>query len=63
MLPEQDALTFRFYSTNPGRQVEVSQPIVRNITQPTATIYEENPALSQGQQLQVDWSKEGEMWW
>lgn len=59
MLPEQDALTFRFYSTNPGRQVEVSQPIVRNITQPTATIYEENPALSQGQQLQVDWSKEG----
>ncbi|MFZ4828630.1 MAG: VanW family protein [Phototrophicaceae bacterium] len=59
MLPEQDALTFRFYSTNPGRQVEVSQPIVRNVTQPTATIYEENPALSQGQQLQVDWSKEG----
>ena len=59
MLPEQDALTFRFYSTNPGRQVEVSQPIVRNVSQPTATIYEVNPDLTSGQQLQVDWSKEG----
>jgi vancomycin resistance protein YoaR len=58
-LGDIDALDFRFYSTNPGRTVEVSDPILRNITQPTPTIYEVNRNLSPGQQLQVDWAQEG----
>jgi vancomycin resistance protein YoaR len=54
-----DALEFRFYSTNPGRTVEVSQPIMRNVIPPTPTIYEVNNNLQPGQQFQVDWSQEG----
>jgi vancomycin resistance protein YoaR len=56
---EIDAVEFRFYSTNPGRTVEISQPVLRNITPPTPTVYEENNNLQPGQQLQVDWSQEG----
>ncbi|MEL7236499.1 MAG: VanW family protein, partial [Chloroflexota bacterium] len=54
-----DALEFRFYSTNPGHTVEISEPIVRNVTQPLQTVYEVNENLQPGQQLQVDWSQEG----
>ncbi|MEM6530292.1 MAG: VanW family protein, partial [Chloroflexota bacterium] len=58
-LPDIDAVEFRFYSTNPGRTVEISEPIVRNVTQPLQTVYEVNQNLQPGQQLQVDWSQEG----
>lgn len=58
-MPEIDAVEFRFYSTNPGRQVTISEPVLRNITPPTPTIYEVNRNLQPGQQLQVDWSQEG----
>ena len=58
-MPDLDALEFRFYSTNPGRTVEVSEPILRNVVPPTSTIYEVNENLSYGQQLQVDWAQEG----
>lgn len=58
-LPDEDALEFRFYSTNPGRTVEVSEPIMRNEIPPTQTIYEANENLQPGQQLQVDWSQTG----
>lgn len=58
-MPDIDALEFRFYSTDPGRTVEVSEPIVRNEIPPTNTIYEANPDLQPGQQLQVDWSQTG----
>lgn len=58
-LPEQDALEYRFYSTNPGRTVEISEPIVRNEVPPTKTIYEANENLQPGQELQVDWSQTG----
>lgn len=58
-LPEQDALEFRLYSTNPGRMVSVSEPILRNVTQPPQPVYEANANLLPGQQLQVDWPKEG----
>lgn len=58
-MPEADAIEFRFYSTNPGRTVEVSQPILRNETQPLNPQYEVNPNLQPGQQLQVDWAQSG----
>ena len=54
-----DAVEFRFYSTNPGRTVEVSEPVLRNVTSPTPTVYEPNANLQPGQQLQVDWAQEG----
>ncbi len=58
-IPDEDAIEFRFYSTNPGRTVEVSEPIVRNEIQAGSTIYEANPDLQPGQQLQVDWAQTG----
>lgn len=58
-LPEQDALEFRLYSTNPGRNVSVSEPVLRNVSQPLSATYEANANLSLGQTLQVDWPKEG----
>jgi vancomycin resistance protein YoaR len=57
--PTLDALTFRLYSTNPGRQVVIGEPTVRNLTEALPTIYEANRDLQPGQFLQVDWAKEG----
>ncbi len=57
--PERDAVAFRFYSTNPGRQVVKENQIVRNTTPALQTIYEPNAALQPGQSLQVDWAAEG----
>lgn len=59
MLPQQNAVQFRFYSTNPGRQVVKEGPIIRDITPPAATHYEVNNDLAPGQSLQVDWAAEG----
>ena len=58
-IPDEDAVEFRFYSTNPGRTIEVGEPIVRNEIQPGPVIYEANPDLQPGQQLQVDWAQTG----
>jgi vancomycin resistance protein YoaR len=57
--PSNDAVQFRFYSTNPGRQVHKEGPVIRNVQPPAPTVYEPNPELSPGQSLQVDWSAEG----
>lgn len=58
-MPDLNALEFRIYGTNPGRTVEVSEPTIRNVTEPPPTIYEVNEDLQPGQQLQVDWAKSG----
>ncbi len=59
VFPSQNALQFRFYSTNPGRRVEIETPIIRDIVPALPTIYEANAALQPGQSLQVDYAAEG----
>ncbi|MBK8020420.1 MAG: VanW family protein [Chloroflexi bacterium] len=59
VFPQSDALQFRFYSTNPGRQVVKVGPEVLNVQPPAPTRYEANSDLIAGQELQVDWAAEG----
>ena len=59
MIPQQNAVQFRFYSTNPGRQVVKEGPIIRDETAAAPTQYEVNEDLAPGQSLQVDWAAAG----
>ncbi|NWG18413.1 MAG: VanW family protein [Chloroflexi bacterium] len=59
VFPGSNAVQFRLYSTNPGRQVVMQGPDIRNLSSPPATVYEANAELAPGQSLQVDWAKEG----
>lgn len=59
IFPQDQSVQFRFYSTNPGRQVILEGPVIRNIVPAKPTIYEANPELRLGQELYVDWAKEG----
>ena len=52
-------MQFRFYSTNPGRQVVKQGPEITNVTPAAPTTYEANPNLTAGQSLQVDWAAQG----
>jgi vancomycin resistance protein YoaR len=59
VLPGSTSLQFRFFSTNPGRQVVKEGPVVSNVTPSAPTLYEVNPTLQPGQSVQVDWPAEG----
>lgn len=59
VFPGNNSLQFRFYSTNPGRQVIKQGPALTNEQPPAQTVYEANPDLQPGQSLQVDWSAAG----
>jgi vancomycin resistance protein YoaR len=59
VFPGSDAIQFRLYSTNPGRQVVMEGPDIKNVAPPPATIYEASGEIPPGQSLQVDWAKEG----
>src|SRR5205085_1253725 len=59
VFPSSNSVQFRFYSTNPGRQVVKEGPEVSNVQSPAPTQYEVNPNLAAGQSLQVDWPAEG----
>ncbi|MCA9886862.1 MAG: VanW family protein [Anaerolineae bacterium] len=58
IFPDQNALQFRFYSTR-YFQVELEDPIVKNIEPALPTLYEVNSDLQAGQAVQVDYSAEG----
>lgn len=57
--PAEQALQFRFYSTNPGRQVIKEGPEITEVVPPKPTVYEPNPELGPGQEQWVDWPAEG----
>ncbi|HVU09865.1 MAG TPA: VanW family protein [Phototrophicaceae bacterium] len=57
--PGNNSVQFRFYSTNPGRQVVKQGPEITNVQPPAPTVYEANPDLQLGQSLQVDWAAQG----
>ncbi|MDZ4669268.1 MAG: VanW family protein [Phototrophicales bacterium] len=56
---ERAEVQFRFYSTNPGRIVEILPPTIQNETAPLSARYEVNTALQLGQVVQVDWAVGG----
>lgn len=59
IIPQQNAVQFRFYSTNPGRQVVKEGPVIHDVLPPAPTRYEVNSDLASGQSLQIDWAAEG----
>jgi vancomycin resistance protein YoaR len=59
IFPGDDAVQFRFYSTNPGRQVIKSGPQISNIGQPPAPRYIPNPDLFAGQEVWLERPIEG----
>lgn len=59
IIPQQNLVQFRFYSTNPGRQVVREGPVIRDVLPAAPTLYEVNSDLAPGQSLQVDWAAEG----
>lgn len=52
-------LTWKFYSTSDGRNVDWTTTGPQNIEQPPAPRYQENPQLARGEIKQVDWAAEG----
>lgn len=52
-------ITFRFYSTEIGREVVKVGPRIANEQSPGETIYEENADLYTGQTRQVEWAVSG----
>lgn len=52
-------LTWKFYSTSDGRQVQTFGPVVENEVPPPEPLYEENPELAPGEIKQVDFAAVG----
>jgi vancomycin resistance protein YoaR len=52
-------LTWKFYSTSDGRQVQVSAPAVTEVVPAPEPLYEENPELAAGEIKQVDFAADG----
>ncbi len=59
VFPSTQSIQFRFYSTNPGRQVVLEGPIIKNVVPALPTVYEANANLQLGQEQYVDWSAQG----
>lgn len=47
-------LEFRIYGTSDGREVEITDPIITNISAPPAPLYVDDPALAKGVVKQID---------
>ncbi len=59
VFPQDQSVQFRLYSTNPGRQVILEGPVIRDVVPARNTIFESNAQLQLGQEVYVDWAKEG----
>ncbi|MBW8012424.1 MAG: hypothetical protein FVQ83_14510 [Chloroflexi bacterium] len=57
--PGARSLTWKFYSTSDGRQVEWDSSGLQNIVEPPEPVFEENENLAKGEIEQVDWAVEG----
>ena len=53
------SLTWKFYSTKDGRQVESTSSGLTNIVKAPDPLYRENPELAKGETKQVDWAVDG----
>ncbi|MCA9875293.1 MAG: VanW family protein [Anaerolineales bacterium] len=59
---ENEALTFKFYSTSMGRTIEKEGPVFENVTEVPGTDqdrWEYDPDLPEGTVKQIDWATEG----
>lgn len=52
-------LQFDIYGTPDGREVEISEPTVSNVSAPPAPLYQDDPSLPKGTTKQVDFSAWG----
>jgi hypothetical protein len=52
-------ITWKFYSTSDGRQVQVSAADVENVVPAPEPLYEEDPSLPAGTIKQVDYAADG----
>ena len=59
VFPADQSIQFRFYSTNPGRQVIMEGPVIKSVVPALQTIYQPNAELQLGQEQYIDWSKDG----
>jgi vancomycin resistance protein YoaR len=59
MYPAENAIQFRYYSTNPGRRVVKEGPEITGTVPHGPTMYEANTQIPLGQSLQVDWAADG----
>lgn len=57
--PAQDALQFRFYSTDPGRTVTLEAPTIQNEVPAPPPRFVVNPDLRPGEIVQVDYAADG----
>jgi len=57
--PNEQSLTFKFYSTSTGRQVIKEGPTLSNVVPHGPTKYQESADLKPGQQRQVDYAVDG----
>ena len=57
--PQNNSLTWKFYSTSDGRQVTVKNNGPTNLVEPPKPLYRENSALPKGEIKQVDWEAQG----
>ena len=56
---EDNSLTFKIYGTPDGRKVEISKPVVSNVTPPPEALYQDDPNLPKGTTKQVDFAAWG----
>ncbi len=56
---EAGTLTFRFYGTDLGREVVVSEPEITDVVEHGPPLYEDDPTLPEGTTKQVDWAIDG----
>lgn len=52
-------VSFFFYGTRPGREVELEGPKITNVTPPKDPVYDEDESLPPGTIKQIDWANEG----
>jgi vancomycin resistance protein YoaR len=56
---EVGTVTFRFYSTETGRTVEMEGPFEANVVPHGPAVYREDPTLPKGKTEQIDWAHNG----
>jgi vancomycin resistance protein YoaR len=57
--PTNTSLTWKFYSTSDGRQVDWDTSGLENVEEAPQPVYEENEELAKGEIEQVDWEVDG----
>jgi vancomycin resistance protein YoaR len=57
--PTETSLTWKFYSTSDGREVDWWTTGITNVTTPPDPVYREDPTLATGEIRQTDWAVNG----